>query len=816
MGDWLRPWRDSAFRIQALALLVAALALCSVILLRAELESRFAVRSAEVLGGDLILEGSAAPEASQLQAVAGLRQAQSVEFATVIVHSDEFLLVAARAVDGGYPLFGDIQIATDRFSTRTPVQQGPPPGEIWVADQVLDRLRLQVGDQLDLGRETLRISAVLRQEPDQGAAFYSMNPRVLFHMQDLPATGVLGPGTRATHRLLLTGTPAELANAETTLQSSLRPNQKLQNLEDAALGSLGPLRQIILWVSLGVLLVTLLCGAAIHLATTQRVHQRARLSALLRCFGASRRQVVQRLLLHEFTALLPASLAGSLLGIMLIMLLRHGLGWSGTLPDSILLWCTMILAPLLLWISFGLPRLTALIRVPAMQVLNSGSESRARSAPLELLAALAAPVVLAALLTGSLADLGELLLWLVILTFLLPMMLWPILRILDSRSHRFALATRVAVRRLSRRPAITLPLLASLTVSMLVLAMAGQTGSRLLDDWRTTLPEQAPNYFIFNLFSEDLGRIDQWITEQKAIPQPLYPVVRGRLTSINDRPVRDAVTKESDQAERALNRDLVLTEAETLAASNNILQGQWFDGVERAEGHISVESQLAEGLGIGLGDRLQFTTSQGLLEGQVSSIRTVDWDSFEPNFYFIFSPGSLAAEDITWLTSFWLPEGDGRRLAELLRRMPHATLLDVNAILDQAQDIVAQASRATALLAILLMSSALLVLVAALLGGQESRGRDNALLRTLGARHRLIKQVELREFLLLGGGAAMAATLILALTLYPLGKRLFDGQLPLSLWLLLPTLLGALVLLTGAFFSRSARHQPPLLLLRHD
>jgi len=154
-----------------------------------------------------------------------------------------------------------------------------------------------------------------------------------------------------------------------------------------------------------------------------------------------------------------------------------------------------------------------------------------------------------------------LLLWLVILTFLLPIMLWPILRILDHRSHSFALATRVAIRRLSRRPAITLPLLASLTVSMLVLAMAGQTGSRLLDDWRTTLPEQAPNYFIFNLFSEDLGRIDQWITEQKAIPQPLYPVVRGRLTSINDRPVRDAVTKESDQAERALNRDLVLTEA---------------------------------------------------------------------------------------------------------------------------------------------------------------------------------------------------------------------------------------------------------------
>ena len=814
MRDLLRPWRDGAFRVLALAMFVAALALASVVLLRAELEDRFAVRTAEVLGGQLVLHGSSAPTEQQRQWAATVDSTETVDFATVVLNDDEMLLVAARAVADEYPLLGQLQVADDRFATGHSRPAGPPAGEAWVADQALDRLDLRINDEINIGRKTLPITAIVRQEPDQGAGFYSVNPRVMFHLSDLDATGVLGPGTRVDYRLLMVGADSEIRQLEQQLRDSLRPDQRIETLAEAAVRSMGPLRQLTLWVSLGVLLVSLLCGAAIYLATSQRVRRRARLSALLRSFGASRRQVLQRMLISEFIAVLPPAALGTGAGIGLILLLRQALGWQGPLAAGTVDWLVILVGPLLLWFAFGLPRLTALVRVPAMQVLNAKNDSQHLSTTVELAGALAAPVLLAALLTGTLRDLGQILILLVVLAVLLPALLWPLLKMLDASSRGLPLAARIAVRRLSRRPTLTLPLLAALTIAMAVLAMAGQTGNQLLADWRTKLPEQAPNFFIFNLFEEDIDRLDAWIERHEALGQPAYPVVRGRLTEINEQPVREAVSKHDDRAERTLNRDLVLTEAERLPASNSLAAGRWFGEHDGAE--VSVEQEIATSLQLEIGDKVQFVTSRDTVEATITSIREVDWDSFAPNFFFMFSPDGLAGQDITWLTSFWLADGDGARLAELMREMPHITLLDVNAILDQAQDIVRQASRATALLAALLMAAALLVLLAALMGGQDRRARDNALLRALGARKQLVLKVEWYEFLTLGLGAAAGASLILLAALYPLGQRLFSGDLPWSLWLLLPAALGLLVAAAGVAVGNRTRRTPPMVLLKQD
>lgn len=809
----LRPWRDSAFRILALAVCIAALSLASIVLLRAELEQRFIIRSAEMLGGDLMLVGSEPPEASQLDTLAALRQAQVADFASVVMHGDEMLLVSARAVDHHYPLYGQLHIAADRFAPATVVSQGPPPGEVWVADQVLDRLGVQIGEPLHIGRLALTLTAVIRQEPDQGAGFYSMNPRVLLHQADLAATGVLGPGTRVRHRLMLGGDTASITAANLAIEGTLRADQSLRTVADAADRTRGPLHQLTLWVSLGVLLVSLLCGAAVFLATSQRVRRRARLAALLRSFGASRRQVTTRLLGEEFVAVVPAAILGTGLGISLILLVRQLLGWQGPLAAATGDWIAVLAGPLVLWLAFALPRLLSLVRVPAVDVLGGRLDTHPVAGALELAAALGAPVMLAALLTGSLEELGQLLLLLILLGALLPALLWPLLKALDVGSRRLPLASRLAIRRLSRRPGLTLPLLASLTVAMAVLGLAGLVGNQLLDDWRKRLPEQAPNHFVFNLFEQDLPPLQAWLDAHQASSQPLYPIVRGRLTDINQVPVQDAVTKENDDAQRALNRDLALTAiqpGQALPPSNRVISGDW----PPQAGGVSVEKELAHNLGLALRDQVQFVTSQGTLTADITSIREVDWDSFEPNFYFMFASEGLAGQDITWLTSFWLPEGDGARLAALLRDLPHITVIDVRALLDQAQALVTQASHATALLAILLMAAALLVLGAALLGAQAQRGQDNALLRTLGAGRPLISRVTWLESLLLGLCAALGATLIMLAALYPLAQRLFAGALPWSPWLLLPVGLGLVVTLAGVRLGARAQRHAPLALLR--
>lgn len=830
MSKLFRAWRDHSFQLLALALAIAAFALSAVIFLRAELEQRFSISTAEALGGDLILASSRAPEPEQLSQLGEFKTSQIIDFSSVLVHNDALLLVSARAVDSAYPLYGQIQLAKNRFGDEYAQKNGPAPGRVWVADQVIDRLNINVGATLTVGNKPLQVSAIIRQLPDQNAGFYSMNPRIVLNSTDLEATGVMGPGTRIRQQSVVAGDSDAIKQLELELAKNLRPDQSLETVDAAALRSMGPLRQLSLWANLAVLLISLLCGAAIYLATSQRVRRRAKLAGLLRSFGASRYQVITRLLGWEFLAVLPAVIIGSTLGAAIIMTTMGGgganIGTGYLSTASPIEWLTALLAPLLLWLAFALPRLSALVRVPAIEVLRQRQQSSLLSTNIELLAALSAPVLLAGLLTESLVELGKVLGLIAALGVLLPALLWPLIKGLDLASTRLPLAARLAIRRLSRRPALTLPLLVSLTLAMTVLTLAGQTGSQLLNDWRTRLPSKSPNHFVLNLFERDMPAFEQWLEQHDAIAQPLYPVIRGRLSSINGVPVKEAITKEKESGHRHLNRDLVLTETNLLPDSNRINSGQWhgenaLNLRQKPTAHsaihsVSVEQEIADNLGLKLGDKLEFVTSRGMLNATIGSLREVDWNSFEPNFYFIFASGEFAAQDITWITSFWLPEGDGARLAELLHELPHITLLDVKTLLDKAQEIIAQASQASALLGALLMFSALLVLAAGLLGGQQQRGRDNALLRALGGKQQLIKGILWIEFLCLSGSAALGATAISLLALYPLNERLFQQGMSISAWQALPLALALFVTLCGLLASRSALQQPALSLLRNQ
>lgn len=807
----LRPWRDGAFRLLAGALGIAAFALTAMLLLRGELNDRFNQRTAEVMGGELVLDGSRAPEEEQWQLLEGVETATMVRFPTVLVDEDQVMLVSVKAVSPSYPLFGQVAIADSRFGEVRRVPHGPPPGAAWLAGQGMDRMDLSVGDQVTVGKKALTLSAVLKQEPDRGASFYSMNPRLLIHADDLEATGAVARGSRLDYEVGMKGDPARLAEISEQLANSLRPDQELESVEDSQEGTLGPLRQLTLWISLAVLLITLLCGAAIFLATGERVERRSRYAALLRCFGASRRQVMRHLLGHELVAALPASLLGNGLGVLLVIFVREQLGWHQPMAAGPWSWVLVFTGPVLLWASFALPRLVALLRTPAGEVLRAGG-GRRRPA-LEFAAALAGPVTLAAVLTQSWQELWLTLILLVALGTLLPALFWPGLRLLEKRSARWSLALRLALRRLSRRPLLTLPLLAALTLAMATLTLAGQTGNRLIKDWQSQLPEDAPNYFILNLQKPDLPVFRDWLAKHDGRSEPLYPIVRARLTAIDGENMRQATTKEDEERHEALERDLSLTEGSKLPESNRLVEGDWWDE-DTPEGLVSVEQEVAGELGIEIGNRVAFVDSRGTFSAEVASIREVDWESFEPNFYFMFSPGTLSERPATWLTSFWLPEGSGKRLSELLRELPHITVLDVDTILEQAQEIAGQASLAANLLALLVMGAALLVLGSALMAGQAQRGRDNALLKTLGARRRLVRRVQALEFLLLGGGAALAASLLILAALIPLGRMLFDGVLPLAWWDLLPLAAALLVTAIGLSLSRRSLEAPPLALLR--
>ena len=784
-----KPWRSPAFRVQAIALLVAAFAMTAMLILRDSVDQRFNQRTAVALGADWILEGTRFPEPSQQQAVADLRHAQAVSFSSVLINNDQFLLASIRALSEDFPLYGELSVSDSRFSEPYPIGHGPKSGTVWLAGQALDRLGLKTGEFITLGERSFLITKVLVQEPDQQAGFYSMNPRALIHLADLESTAVLGPGSRYRHHLLVAADDAQRTVLDKQLSDTLRSDQSIETVGTTELRSQGPVEQMFLWSQLAVMLVVLLCAAAIYLTASHRARQQQTLCAVMKTVGARQQQIVRRLLGGDVLALLLPILAGIGLAVLVGWQLAALLGADGLFVTPVV-WG--LVGPVLLWLGFAAPTLWVSLSLPATALL-SGREAPARLGRRVLLIAILTPIPLAAIMTGSLAALWPLLLLTLAVSLGLPIILWPLVMLMDRFSARLGLAGRLALRRLSRRKAATLPLLAALIISLSVLSLSVQTGRELLGDWRATLPEQAPNYFVINLFDQDIDDFKNWLTDHNSEAQPLYPVVRARLTEINDQPVRDAVTKEQDRAERALNRDLSLTQAARLPESNKLTHGRWATGPDE----VTVETKLAESLGLELGDSLTFTGPGPAINATVVGLREVDWESFAPNFYFIFSPDTLKAQSRTWITSFFLPQVQQAELGGLVQKFPQISLLDVNAILATLQDIIGQASRAAFVVGVLLLLAALLVLMAALLAMTDTLRRDNHLLVVIGGRRALLRKTAALQAFYLFGGSALLANLIHLAALIPLGMRLFDSQLPLSPWLLLPWSIAALVTLAA-------------------
>lgn len=793
----LRPWRDSAFRILAFSLLVATLALTAVVVLRSEVAGSFQRQGEAALGGHWVLSASRPPEAEQHTLLATAPHSQILEFQTVALFQDNFVLASVKAVDAHWPLIGTLEIARDRFSSLTEhVNHGPASGELWADDQLFDRLGVNVGDTLEVGNASLTVSARIVFDPSEGGNFYALNPKLLMSAEDLQRTAVLGPGSRYRHRTAVLDADGSLRQA---LEPTLRNDQRLRDVDEQLARQFGPLQQLTRWLSIGVLLITLLCGAAIYLASGLRLQRQSRRAALMRTFGASRNTILRQLFSQELSALLPAVLAGWLAGFGLAQL---GLGVLGKDTQGLapLTWLSVLLAPLVLYTAFATPKLLNLLAVPAMQVLRDNQPTPLNRLSLELAAALFGPLLLAALLTGSLAEVGRVMLGIALFALVLPLVVWPLLLLLKRREMSLNITTLLGLRRLSRHPVTTLPLLTALMLSLAILTLSGLAGSGLIQQWQRQLPQQAPNFFLFNLFDDDLPTVRAFIDSNQAQSQPLYPIVRARLTTINAVPVRDAVSKENEDAERTLNRDLALTESTELPASNRLAAGAWHGTGRTLE--VSAETKVAESLGLQLGDVLEFTGASGSVSATLTSLREVDWDSFAPNFYFMFSQGAFNELDKTWLTSFWLPEQQQHNIPALIKSLPNSNLIDVNALLARGHELLRQATAATSLLAALMIIAALLVLSAAVVANHGQRKALLGLLQALGASHAAKQRLLLAEFGILALLATLLALLLAVLAWLPLAVLLLKGQWLWSLWWLLPIAGGLVIFAVGSYQGR--------------
>ena len=815
----LRDARAGELRVLFFAVLVAVAASTAIGYFGARLNGAMVLRATEFLGADLVLEGSSPAREEQIRVgnELGLKHAQIVEFSSVIATDNGIQLSSIKAADDAYPLRGQLKSAAQPYGEEQP-GGGPKSGQAWVEPRLLTALDLKVGDDIDVGSKTVKITRVLTYEPDRAGNFYSLTPRVLINLDDLQATGIVQPGSRVSFRELWRGEAPALQSYRDVIQPGLEANQRLLDGRDGNQQIGGALGKAERYLNMASLVAVLLAGVAVALSATRFANRRFDASALLRCLGLSRRETLWLFSLQLAMLGLLASVTGALLGWLAqlgLFALLHDLLPADVPPGGVMPALAGMGTGLVALAGFALPPLAALGRVPPLRVLRRdilpipASTWTVYGAALLALGLIMWRMSLDLVLTFALLGGG------VIAALILGGLLLLGLKGLRRGLARASLPWRLGLGQLLRQPLAAAGQALAFGLILLSMALIALLRGELLDTWQSQLPKDAPNYFALNILPTDKDAFGARLHELQAQAAPIYPVVPGRLISINGEPVQEIVTKDSS-GDKAVQRDLSLTWAADLPEGNELTAGQWWSA-QPPQGvpGVSVEAKVAESLKLKLGDHLVFTVAGVNREAQVTSLRSINWDNFQPNFFMIFQPGTLQDLPTTYLTSFYLAPGHDTQIIELSRSFPAVTILPIDALLEQLRSILAQVTIAIEYVLLFVLAAGMTVLFSGLQSTLDERIRQGALLRALGAERQLLIKARRIEFGLLGATSGLLAALGAELVSLVLYRYAFDLPWHPHPWLLLLPLLGAVMVGgAGVFGTRRALNASPLTVLR--
>ncbi|RRV05172.1 ABC transporter permease [Pseudomonas sp. v388] len=818
-----RDARAGELRVLFFALLVAVAASTAIGYFGARLNSAMMLRATEFLGADLILEGSSPARPEQVEAGERLKlgHARIVIFSSVIATDNGIQLASVKAVDDAYPLRGELKSAPDLYQTEQ-VDSGPKPGEAWAEARLFPAVNIKIGDEIDVGAKTLKLTRVLTYEPDRAGNFYSLTPRVMINQQDLAATNVVQPGSRVTYREMWSGPPQTLAAYRKAIEPGLEPHQEIKDARDGSQQIGGALGKAERYLNMASLVAVLLAGVAVALSAARFAARRYDASALLRCLGLSRGEALTLFSLQLAIIGLLASVSGALLGWLAqlgLFALLQGLLPATVPPGGLIPALAGMGTGLVALAGFALPPLAALGRVPPLRVLRRDMLPIPASSWLVYGAALLALGLIMWRLSLDLvltfALLGGGVVAALVLGSLLLVALNSLRRLLSGAS----LPWRIGLGQLLRYPLAAAGQSLAFGLILLSMGLIALLRGELLDTWQNQLPKDAPNYFVLNVLPAEKDNFAQTLSRISPHAAPLYPVVPGRLTSINDQPVGNFVVKDS-RGENATRRDLSLTWAADLPEGNTLTAGHWWQATNgeptaSATPGVSIENKLAESLQIKIGDRLGFIVGGLTREAVVTSLRDVNWDTFQPNFFMIFQPGTLADLPTTYLTSFYLPAGQDRQIVELSRAFPAISILGVEALLAQVRSILDQVTLAVQFVLLFVLAAGIAVLFSGLQATLDERIRQGALLRALGAERALLIKSRRIEFGLLGAASGLLAALGCELVSLVLYRYAFSLEWAPHPWLLLLPVIGALLVGgAGVFGTRRALNASPLQVLR--
>jgi len=816
-----RELRSGELRLLFAALAIAVAAVTAVGFFADRVRLGLEREAQQMMGGDLILIADHALPASYTAEAGrrGLRQAETLVFPSMVIGREQAQLADIKAVSPGYPLRGRVDISAPDGRARLPAAGGPAPGSVWLDERLSAALQVAPGGSVTVGAKTLQVAAILTREPDRGVNFFSLAPRLMMHLDDIPGTGLIQPGARVRYSLLAAGEARAVAGFQAWLAPRLEAGERLEDARNARPEIRGALDRAERFLGLSTVLTVVLAAVAAAMAARRYMQRHLDACAVMRCLGMTQGGLLR---LHGWLFLWLAGLAavvGSIVGFAAHFALIHWLSSLLVLELPTPGWLPLVggvaVAGVLLF-GFAFPPLMQLASVPTLRVLRRelgptrASSLGAYALGLVLLACLiigvAGDVRLGAYAVGGfVAALGG---------------FWIIARLVIAAIARLrggaGFGWRQGLASLTRHAASSAVQIVALAIGLMAMLLLTVIRAELLDAWQKSVPVDAPNRFVINIQPEQREPVAA-LLRASGIEADLLPMIRGRLVRIAGKEVSPASFPEDERAQRLIEREFNLSWRGDLPVGNRVTAGRWFAPDEAGQGLASVEEGLANTLGIHLGDELVFMVAGVEKRVKTSSLRKLSWDSMRVNFFVLTPPGVIEDAPASYITSFHLPAERAEAASELVRRFPGLTMIDVGAILAQLQSVIGQVAGAIQFVFVFALLAGGIVLYSALLTSFDERRYELAVMRSLGAQRAQLRLAMLVELGVIGSVAGLMAAIGAMLLGRIVGQQAFQLDLVFDFWLpALATLGGGLLAVTiGWLAIRQLIATPPLLALRN-
>jgi len=792
-----REFRRGELTIIFAAIALAVLTVFSLSSITERISLNIEQKSSDFIAADRRLSSNHAfePEILNKAKQQGLETAQMLFFDSMLFANDELVLSSVKAITQSYPLRGKITIKDGLVGQAYTVDKGPEVGSIWLSESLFYSLKVKVGDKVELGAGVFLISKILVTEPD--APFFSLsgNKRVLLNYDDIPITKAVQPGSRVFHRLLFAGTEQEISDYYAWLKPQLKSNQEWEGIKDRQSPLGNNLDRAESFLLLAGLFGIMLAAVAMAVSAKRYCERQYDPVAMMKTLGGSRTTIRNIFLLHLSLVTIFSIVAGLAIGFILQSIGASYLAnFMGTeLPQSgFRPWFLSVFIGVVCALMFSLKPLLDLFDIPPLRVLRRNLGDTLALSRIHIALSLMTIFTLMWIFSG------EIITTLILFgsTLLVIVVLFLVSRLFFAAGRRLGLrpgsSWSLAIATLQKRANANAIQLISFALAIKLMLFLVVLQNDMISDWQMQIPQDAPNMFIINIAEQEVKPLTQFFDEKGIPHEAFFPVFKGRVDAVNGEEFARRVSKQEgeekdENARRGARREPNLTWLDDLPEGNEITEGKWFSGGDELE--VSVFEGWKDDLDLKLGDTLTFLVNEEKFEAKVTSFRNVNWGNIKPNFFMILSPNMAGKVPVTYFSAAQLNDDDTKDISLLLQRYPTINMIDVKSRMEQAQSIISQVTLAIGFVLSIVLISGALVLISQVQASLSERLQEVVILRTLGAKGRLIKLATLYEFLLLGGIAGLVAAMVSDIALLIIQQQVFDfeGRLHPYVWLLGPT-----------------------------